>query len=84
MEYQVACMCFMEQETGLLIDETGNKFKAKSLVMCQMTPIAITKEDDINHFTRGKMKNIYQANEWYFDYLEGQVRELKAEKIRVY
>ena len=26
------------------------------------------------------MENIYQADEWYFDFLEGQVRELKEEK----
>ena len=58
MEYQAAGKCFMEQETGLLIDEAGSKLQAKSLVMCRMTPFVVTKEGDINHFTGGKMENI--------------------------
>ena len=80
MEYQAADKCFMLQETCLLIDEVGGKPQAKSVVMCQMTPFVITKEGDGYHFTGGKMENSYPADEQYFNFLEGQVRELKAEK----
>ena len=40
----------------------------------------ITAEGDINHFTGSKMENIYQAGERYFNFLKGQIRELKEEK----
>ena len=33
-----------------------------------------------NHFAVGKMEDICQADDRYFDFLEGQVRELKEEK----
>ena len=84
MEYQVSSKCFMEQETSLLIDEVGGMLQAKSVVMCQMTPLVITEEGDIDHFAGCKVENIYQADEQYFSFPEGQVRELKAEKIREY
>ena len=70
----------MEQETGFLVDETGNKLQAKSVMMCQMTPFVITEEGNIDHFTGGKMENIYNVDERYFDFHEEQVKELKAEK----
>ena len=79
MEYQVAGKCFVEQKTGLLIGEVGGKVQAKAMVMCWMTPFVITEEGDMNHFTGGKKENIYQADEQYFNFLEGQVRKLKAE-----
>ena len=50
------------------------------MVMCQMTPFVITKEGNIDHFTGGKMENIYHVDERYFDFLEEQVKDLKAEK----
>ena len=40
----------------------------------------VTEEGDINHFTGDKMDNIYHADDRYFDFLEEQVKELKAEK----
>ena len=45
-----------------------------------MNPFMVTKEDDISHFAGGKMENVYQADERYFNFLEGQVRELKEER----
>ena len=41
MASQVAAKCFMEQDTGSLVDEAGIELQAKSLVMCQMTPFVI-------------------------------------------
>ena len=70
----------IEQEADFLIDDNGSKLQAKSVVMCQMCPFVISGEGDINHSTRVKMENIYQADEQYFNFLEGQLRELKAEK----
>ena len=63
-----------------ILDEAGNKLQVKSVVMCQITPFMIPEEGDIDQFTRGKMEDIYQADDRYFDFLEGQVRELKEEK----
>ena len=70
MASQVAAKCFMEQGTGFLVDEAANKLQAKSIVMCQMTPFVITKEDDIDHFAGGKMENIHHVDERYFNFLE--------------
>ena len=70
----------MEQETGFLVDEAGNKPHAKSVVTCQMTPFVITKEGNIDHFTGGTMENVYHIRERYSNFLEDQVKELKAEK----
>ena len=80
MASQVAAKHFMEQETGFLVDEAGNKIQAKSVVICQMTPFVITKEGNINHFAGGKMENVYHADERYYNFLEDQVKELKVEK----
>ena len=80
MASQVAAKCSVEQKTGFLVDEAGNKLQAKSMVMCQMTPFVITEEGNVDHFAGGKMENIYHVDKWYFDFLEDQVKELKAEK----
>ena len=80
MASQVTAQCFLEQETGFLVDETGNKLQAKSMVMHKSTPYVVTEEGDIDHFTGGKMENIYHVDDRYSDYHEEQVKELKAEK----
>ena len=38
------------------------------------------EEGDIDYFPGGKMEDIYQADDRYFDFLERQVRELNEEK----
>ena len=80
MASQVTAQCFIQQETGFLIDKTGNKLQAKSMVMCQSTPYIVTEEGDINHFAGGKMENIYHGDDKYSNFLEEQVNKLKAEK----
>ena len=40
----------------------------------------ITEEGNINYFAGGKMENVYRVDERYFDFLEDQVKDLKAEK----
>ena len=80
MAFQVSAQCFVQQKTGFLIDKTGNKLQAKSVVMCQSNPYMVTEEGDIDHFTGGKMENIYHVDDMYSDFLEKQVMELKAEK----
>ena len=80
MASKVSAKCFTKQETGFLVDEAGNKLQAKLVMMCQMTPFVITEEGNINHFAGGKMEDICQADDRYFGFLEGQIRELKEEK----
>ena len=82
MASKVSAQCFIQQETGFLIDESGNKLQAKSVVMCQSIPYMITKEGDIDHFAGDKIENIYHADDRYSDFLEDQVKELKAEKCQ--
>ena len=67
-------------ESGLVIDEAGNKLLAKSVMFCKITPFIITEEGDIDSFTGGKMEAIYQANDQFFEFFKGQVKELQAER----
>ena len=47
-----------------------------------MTPFLITEEGDIDHFAGSNMEDIYQADDRYFDFLKGQVREVKEAKYQ--
>ena len=85
MASKVSAKCLVEQKTGILVDEAGDKLQAKLVMMCQITPFVITEEGDIGHFAGGKMKDIYQADNRYLNLLKRQVRELKEEKkIKVF
>ena len=66
----------MEQESGFLVDEMGNKLQAKSMVMCQSTPYMVTEEGDINHFAGFKMENIYHVDDRYSK--NSRQRKIKA------
>ena len=72
MASQVEAQCFMEQETGFLVDETGNKLQEKSVVMYQRTPYVVTEDGDINHFAGGKIENIYLVDDRYFNFLKSK------------
>ena len=41
MESTIASLCFVEQETSLVLDMAGNKLPAGSLIMCKLTPFVI-------------------------------------------
>ena len=56
----------------------------KSVVMCQITSFVITDVGDVDHFTAGKMENIYQVDERYYNFLERQVKELKKREKSEY
>ena len=45
-----------------------------------MTPFVITEEGDIDNFTGGKMETVYQADDQFFEFFKGQVKELQAER----
>ena len=72
MDLKVISKCFIKQESGLVLDEAGNKLPAKSVLFCKMMPFIITKDWDIDNFEGGKMDAIYQADDQYFDFFEEQ------------
>ena len=72
MVSQVTAPCFVEQETGFLVDEMGNKLQAKSVVLCQSTPYEVTEEGNISHFAGDKMENIYHADSRYSNFLKSK------------
>ena len=80
MDLKVTGKSFIKQESGLVIDEVGNKLSEKSVVFCKMTSFVITEEGDINNFTDGKMEAIYQVDDQHFEFFEGQVKELQVER----
>ena len=70
----------VEQGSGMVINEAGNKLAVKSILFCKMMPFIITEDGDVDRFNSGKMNAIYQANDQYFDFFEDEARELQAEK----
>ena len=38
MDLKVTGMCFIEQGSGLVMDEAGNKLPAKSALFCKVMP----------------------------------------------
>ena len=50
--------------------------------MCKSIPYKVTEEGNIDLFTGGRMENMYHADDRYSNFLEEQVKELKAEKIQ--
>ena len=77
MDLKVTGKCFIKQESGLVIDEAGNKLLAKSLLFCKMTPFVITEEGDIDNFTGGKMEAVYQADDHFLRSLKGRLRSCR-------
>ena len=71
MDLKVAAKCIIAQDTGLVVDEAGNKLPVKSVILCKMTPFIITEEGDIDYFTGGKMETIYETDNRYFDFSKG-------------
>ena len=79
MDLKVVGKCFIKQESGLVIDEAGNKLLAKSVMFCKMTPFVIIEEGNINNFTCGKIETVYQIDDQFFEFYEGRVKELHVE-----
>ena len=44
MDLKVVAKCVIEQDTGLIVDEAGNKLLAKDVIICKMTPFTIMEE----------------------------------------
>ena len=84
MDLKVTGKCFVKQESGLVIDEAGNKLPVKSVKLCKMTPFIIIEEGDISNFTGGKMEAIYQMDYQFFEFFNGQVKELQVEEPKNY
>ena len=59
MESIIAAQCFIEQETGLVLDMAGNNLLAGSVIMCKLTPFVIMKDGDIDYMGGGKMEMVY-------------------------
>ena len=56
----------MEEGSGVVIGSSGNRLPTKSVLFCRMTPFIITEDGDIENFAGGKVDNIYQADDQYF------------------
>ena len=75
MDFKVVAKCVIKQDTGLVVDETGNKLPARDVIMCKMTAFVISEDGDIDYLASGKMENVYQVDDQYFEFLENQVRQ---------
>ena len=69
-----------EQDTGLVLDMAGDKLPAGSIIMFKLTAFVFTEDVDIDYVGGGKMKMVYEANDWYFKLLHQQVKELHMER----
>ena len=80
MDFKIAGKCFVKQESGLVVDASGNRLPTKSVLFYRMSPFIITKDGDIDNFTGGKVDAIYQAGGQYCDFFKEQVKKLQVEK----
>ena len=80
MDLKIASKCFVEKDSGLIVDSAGSRIPAKSVIVCKQKAFIITEEGDINRFSGEGMGVIYQAADENFIFLETQVRELDAER----
>ena len=80
MDIRVVGEHFIEEGSGLIVNAAGNRMPAKSVIFCKKRPFVITEDGDINLFAGGEMDVIYQAADEGFNFLENQVRDLKAER----
>ena len=72
MDPKIVGRCFIEQGSDLIVDSTGNRIPAKSVIFCKKRALVIRKDGDIDV--------IYQAADEDFNFFEAQVRELDAER----
>ena len=70
----------MEQDTGPVLDMAHNRLPAGSIIMCKLTASVITEDNDIDYIGEGKMEMVYQPDDWYFKFLDQQVKELHMER----
>ena len=68
MESTIATQCIVEQDTGLVLDRTGNRLPVGSVIMCKMTAFVITEDSDIDYSGDSKMEMVYQTNNQYFQF----------------
>ena len=80
MESTIATQCFVEQETGLVLDMAGNKLPAGSVISCKLTVFVIMEHGDIDYVGGGKMEMVYWADDEYFEFLHQQVKETHMER----
>ena len=48
--------------------------------MCKLTAFVITEDGDIDYMGGGKIEMVYQANDWYLEFLNQQVKELHIKR----
>ena len=80
MDSTIAVQCMVEQDTGLVLDMAGNRLPAGSVIMCKLTAFVIMEDGDIDYIGGGKVEIFFQANDWYFEFLNQQIKELHMER----
>ena len=63
MDLKVIGRCFVEQGSGMVMDEAGGKLPAKFILFCNVTPLVITEDGDLDKFKGRKMDVIHQADD---------------------
>ena len=76
MDFQVVAKCVIKEDTGLVVEEGGNKLQAGVVIMCKMTPFVITEDGDSDYLASRKKENVYQEDNQYFEFFKGKVKEL--------
>ena len=49
MDFKVVEKCAIKPDTGLVVDEAGNKLSARAVIMCKTTLFVITEDEDIDY-----------------------------------
>ena len=63
MDLEIASKSIIKQSSDLIVDSTGNRLLAKSVIFCKKRYFVITKDEDIGKFSGEEMDVIYQASD---------------------
>ena len=58
MESTIAAQCIVEQDTGLVLNMTGNRLPAGQVIMFKLTAFVIIKDSHIDYIGGGKMEMV--------------------------
>ena len=84
MDLNIACQCFIEKDSLIVVDSAGSIIPAKAIIVCKEMAFIITEDGYIDRFSGEGMGVIYQAAGKDFNFLEAQVRELFPERKQMY
>ena len=72
--------CFHDESEDIYRDENGKILTVGDIILCKGCPFIVLADGSNNHYTIGKMDNIYYTADEELGALEERVDKLQAER----